>query len=56
MINHHDEGREAQLSFYAGPRGYDPDKCGHGGWPNWPWNPIGAGDCYNNKGALLQLE
>jgi len=66
VINHHDMGREVQMSFYAGPSFYNPptaaypkgacDKLfGHPGVP-WPWNPIGAGDIDGNKGEILNLE
>ena len=51
LINSADLGREIQQSYYSGPQPYgDP----HPGWPNWPWNPIGAGDCYGNASEVLE--
>ena len=35
LVNTHDEGREIQLSFYAGPRPYNPDDKCHSAW--YPW-------------------
>lgn len=51
LVNSSDQGREIQPSYYAGPQPYgDP----HPGWPNWPWNPIGAGDCYGNRSEVVE--
>ena len=50
LINSADLGRMIQQSYYSGPQPYgDP----HPGWPNWGWNPIGAGDCYDNPSQVL---
>jgi hypothetical protein len=62
VINAHDMGREVQLSFYAGPSFYNPPTaqypdgaCDKLFGPEWPWNPIGAGDIDGNKGEILSL-
>lgn len=50
LINSSDMGREIQQSYYSGPQPYGNP---HPGWPDWPWNPIGAGDCYGNRSEVL---
>ena len=49
LINVHDFGRYAQLSFYAAPDAYDPPTAEHPagackgrfrGHPSWPWNQL----------------
>ena len=50
VINSFDLGREVNPSFYSGPSPYghpSPD------WPNWPWNPVGAGDTYGNRSQVV---
>jgi len=45
MINSHDWGRQVQLSYYSGPRPYEPN--GVKPVPRWAglgWNPIQSGD------------
>lgn len=63
VVNCHDMGREIQLSFYGGPRVYNPPTAAYpngacdklfGGVP-WPWNPIGAGDVDGNHGQILEF-
>ena len=63
VINCHDMGREVQLSFYSGPKFYNPpthqypngacDRLFRG--QQWPWNPIGAGDVDGNRGRILNV-
>ena len=50
LINSADLGRMIQQSYYSGPWPYgNPNP----GWPNWGWNPIGAGDCYDNASEVV---
>ncbi len=51
LVNSSDQGREIQPSYYSGPQPYGNP---HPGWPDWPWNPIGAGDCYGNRSEVLE--
>lgn len=53
LINSHDYGRQVQQSYYSGPQ---PFGKSHRAWPNWPWNPIGTGDVYNNRARILEHE
>merc|ERR1719384_2128286 len=54
LVNAHDLGRLIQMSYYSGPRFYNPDgKCNklfRG--LEWGWNPIGAGDIKGNAGEI----
>ena len=63
VINHHDQGREVQMSFYAAPNPYNPPTVEHPKGAcnklfmgvDWPWNPIGAGDVDGNHGQILSF-
>ncbi len=43
VINTYDLGRRIAQSYYSGPR---PFGRPHPKWPDWPWNPVNAGDAY----------
>ena len=49
-VNIHDAGRGIQMSFYAGPSGYD--NCTFNG-QLWPWNPISGGDRFGHASRIL---
>jgi hypothetical protein len=49
LVNEHDTGREVQQSYYSGGAGPGPTCPGYG--PEW--NPVGAGDCFGNRSAVL---
>ena len=54
VVNYHDKGRYIQQSYYAGQ---DLNRVGigqHPSWSPWPWNPIQAGDTFNNKAIVLE--
>ena len=52
LINCHDQGREIQQSYYAGP---DPYRGAQWSGHPWPWNPISAGDFVGHHGTVLNL-
>jgi hypothetical protein len=57
LINVHDLGRYVQQSYYSGPKPYLPAGAKmHDGWPGWGWNPIQAGDVFDNRPELLGVE
>ena len=52
LINIYDRGREVQQSYYAGPY---IDRSAEGQHPifsAWPWNPITAGNVYNDSASV----
>jgi len=55
MINSHDWGRQIQMSFYSGPKPFEPNgKKPNASWAQLGWNPIQSGDCYGNTSTLLE--
>ena len=56
LINNSDWGRQIQLSFYSGPRPFEPGgQKAHPAWKNWSWNPIQSGDVYRNRAKVVNL-
>jgi hypothetical protein len=52
LINCHDQGREVQQSYYAGP---DPYKGAQWSGGPWPWNPISSGDAFGHSSSIISL-
>lgn len=56
LINNHDWGRQIQLSYYSGPKPFEPDgKKAHPAWKDWSWNPIQSGDVYRNRAKVTDI-
>jgi len=51
LVNTHDLGRMIQQAYYAGPDDYGSPRPPSTGFP---WNPIGAGDRYDNAATVLE--
>ncbi len=57
MVNNYDRGRQIQIGIYGGPVPFNPP--GVEQFPAWSgigWNPIQAGDFYNNVSRILAYE
>ncbi len=54
MVNSHDWGRQIQMSFYSGPKPFEPNgKKPKSNWAQLGWNPIQSGDCYGNQSKVI---
>ena len=54
LVNRHDLGRYIQMSHYAGPVPYEPTgKRPLKHWRQLGWNPIQAGDAFDNRSTVL---
>jgi hypothetical protein len=57
MVNSFDWGRQVQMSFYSGPKPYQPNgKKPSEHWKQLGWNPIQSGDCYGNRSKVLEFK
>ena len=55
MINSHDWGRQIQMSFYSGPKPFEPNgKKPADHWKQLGWNPIQSGDFGGNTSTILE--
>lgn len=54
MINNADLGRQVQIALYGGPLDYS--KNGAQAWTGLGWDPIQAGDTYNNPSRVTAFE
>ncbi len=56
MVNSHDWGRQIQMSFYSGPKPFEPDgKKPKERWAGLGWNPIQSGDVYGNRSKVIDF-
>ena len=55
LVNNFDWGRQIQMSFYSGPKPFEPKgKKPRREWAHLGWNPIQAGDCYAHRSKILE--
>ncbi len=54
LINNFDRGRQVQASYYAGQHLDRREEGQHPAWSSWNWNPIGAGDTYENSPEVVE--
>lgn len=54
MVNNVDLGRQAQIALYSGPEDYS--KNGAPTWVGLGWNPVQAGDTYDNPSQVVAFE
>ncbi len=54
VVNSYDWGRQIQMSFYSGPRPFEPNgKKPAELWKGLGWNPIQSGDVAENKSKVI---
>jgi hypothetical protein len=57
MVNSHDWGRQIQMSFYSGPKPFEPDgKKPKERWKQLGWNPIQSGDAFGNQSKVIDFK
>ena len=54
MVNNYDLGRQIQIALYGLPEDYS--RNGSPSWVGLGWNPIQAGDTYNNPSQVIAFE
>jgi len=55
IINSHDWGRQVQMSFYSGPKPFEPDgKKPADHWKQLGWNPIQSGDYKGHRSKVVE--
>ncbi len=55
LVNIADEGRYIQQSYYGGKYVNRQADGQAPNWSPWPWNPIQAGDAFNNRAIVLSF-
>jgi hypothetical protein len=57
IVNSHDWGRQIQMSFYSGPKPFEPNgQKPSEYWKFLGWNPIQSGDTYGNPSRVTAHE
>jgi hypothetical protein len=52
VVNNHDFGRYIGQSYYSGPRPFGSPAPAY---PNWPWNPVSAGDVFGHASQIISF-